>query len=169
VTAEGLLQTLRTRGAEIAVDRGALRLRAPKGMLTAEVSAGLREHRADLLVLLRAGVTDWATAYVSVIIAAIHAAGAEVALEGNAVTITGEERLPPALRAEVARRERGLLLYLTHEASGDQALAALLRAEEVAQDPFTAIGACWTSARRPARGARRVTSRRSCDGKGEAL
>lgn len=50
--ASTLLAGLRARGATLTVQRGQLRFRAPRGVLTIEERQALQEHKAELLALL---------------------------------------------------------------------------------------------------------------------
>ena len=52
MTAQGLLDHLRARGATLNADGGELRCRAPRGLLTAELRALLVDHKTALLALL---------------------------------------------------------------------------------------------------------------------
>lgn len=48
----GLLQDLKQRGVELTSSGGALRFRAPEGVMTSELKTRIRAHRDQLLALL---------------------------------------------------------------------------------------------------------------------
>ncbi len=62
MNATALLADLRERGVEFHADNGRLRYRAPKGILTDAYRAALRQHRDELLALVRPAATPPADA-----------------------------------------------------------------------------------------------------------
>ena len=59
MSATSLLEDLRTRGVQLTADGPDLCFRAPKGVLTPALRAALAEHKAALLIEVKAEANGW--------------------------------------------------------------------------------------------------------------
>jgi hypothetical protein len=94
------------------VEDSRLRTDGPKGALTDDLCAAIREHRDELLQLL-----TWGRLGIAALMEAAAAA----------------DTLPPGLAAELQQRQRGMALMAAYEEGGEAAVMALARPTLVAE------------------------------------